>query len=204
LLTRVRRRLTYANVMATIAVFIALGGVGWAAATINSKDVIDNSLKSVDLKNGQGVTGADVAPDTFQAVGSEDVIPLLLQDDFAPEDCSWAKHGNGFAEPGVFRDQDGMVHLRGRVRSIEGTDNRCQLFARDSVISQSLPPGYRPAARMSYAVPTNNSFGFVDVTASGEVVSGNIFGRGFADSNVWLSLDGISFRCAPSGQNGCP
>ena len=62
----IRDRLTYANVMATFAVFIALGGVGWAAANINSKDdVKDNSLKSVDLKDGKGVKGADVAPDSL-------------------------------------------------------------------------------------------------------------------------------------------
>jgi len=60
LLARIRSRLTYANVVASLALFIALGGVAWAATTINSKDVVDNSLKSVDLKDGKGVKDADV------------------------------------------------------------------------------------------------------------------------------------------------
>ena len=37
-------RLTYANVMATLAVFIALGGAAYAADTVGSEDVIDESL----------------------------------------------------------------------------------------------------------------------------------------------------------------
>lgn len=57
---RLFSRLSYANVIATVALFVALGGVGYAAATINSRDVIDNSLKSVDLKDGKAVKGVDV------------------------------------------------------------------------------------------------------------------------------------------------
>ena len=60
MLAGIRSRLTYANVVASIALFVALGGVAWAAATINSKDVIDNSLKSVDLKDDKAVGTEDV------------------------------------------------------------------------------------------------------------------------------------------------
>ena len=42
---------------------IALGGTAWAAANIDSGDVADNSLKSVDLKDGKGVKDADVKAD---------------------------------------------------------------------------------------------------------------------------------------------
>jgi hypothetical protein len=43
-----RNRLTYANVMATVAVFLALGGGAWAALTLPK-----NSVKSRQIKNGQ-------------------------------------------------------------------------------------------------------------------------------------------------------
>ena len=36
-MTRMREHLTYANVMATIAVFIALGGTSYAAITITGR-----------------------------------------------------------------------------------------------------------------------------------------------------------------------
>lgn len=70
-LTRVRPKLSYANVTATLALVLALGG-GTAIAvdkvgknSVGSKQVKNNSLKSADLKNGKGVKGADVAADTL-------------------------------------------------------------------------------------------------------------------------------------------
>ncbi|MDQ3728837.1 MAG: hypothetical protein M3355_04550 [Actinomycetota bacterium] len=45
-------RLTYANVMATGAMFFALGGAGaYAAATITGDDVVDESLTGKDIRN---------------------------------------------------------------------------------------------------------------------------------------------------------
>ena len=83
---RLRSHLTYANVMVTLLAIGALtGGVAYAADTIGSSDVIDNSLQSVDLRNnnvrsadvqnagpnGGGLTSADLAegavgPNQFQ------------------------------------------------------------------------------------------------------------------------------------------
>ena len=45
-----RWRLSYANVMATAAVFIALGGSSYAALTVTGADVRDGSLSYRDLK----------------------------------------------------------------------------------------------------------------------------------------------------------
>jgi hypothetical protein len=66
LLAGIRSRLSYANVMATIAVFIALGGVTWAAATINGRDVINNSLTGKDIKDHSRV---DTCPDGSKRFG---------------------------------------------------------------------------------------------------------------------------------------
>jgi hypothetical protein len=58
---RLRRRLTFANVCSSIALFVALGtGGAYAANTIGSDDIIDESIQSVDIKNGQ-VQGPDLA-----------------------------------------------------------------------------------------------------------------------------------------------
>jgi hypothetical protein len=45
-----RRHMSYANVMATVAVFIALGGSSYAALTITGADVRNGSLSNRDLK----------------------------------------------------------------------------------------------------------------------------------------------------------
>src|SRR5215217_6129909 len=47
-----------ANVVAYLALFIALGGTSaYAANTIGSADIIDESIQSVDLKNGEVKNG---------------------------------------------------------------------------------------------------------------------------------------------------
>ena len=49
-LDKLRQRLTYANVMATIAVFIALGGSSYAAFTISGSDIKNRSIAGKKLK----------------------------------------------------------------------------------------------------------------------------------------------------------
>ncbi len=59
MLARFRARLTYANVVATLALFVALGGTGYAASQITSSDVKNRSLKGGDLKKNT-VTGTEI------------------------------------------------------------------------------------------------------------------------------------------------
>ena len=47
---RLRRHLSYANVMATVAVFLALGGVSYAATKINGKNIVKHSIGAGKLK----------------------------------------------------------------------------------------------------------------------------------------------------------
>lgn len=59
MLGRLRSRLSYANVVASLALFVALGGTGYAAITITGKNVKDSSLTGRDVKNSS-LTAADV------------------------------------------------------------------------------------------------------------------------------------------------
>lgn len=54
-----RRHLTFANVTSLLALFIALGGTSYAVATIGTKQIKNNSVRSVDVRNGQ-LTSRDV------------------------------------------------------------------------------------------------------------------------------------------------
>jgi len=90
---------------------------------------------------------------------------------------SWTNYDTTYNPAGYFKDSLGIVHLRGLVKN--GTNNTT-IF--------TLPVGYRPSNRELQAVQTNlNIIGRVDILADGQVtvVSG---------SNVWVSLDGITFR----------
>jgi hypothetical protein len=53
------RRLSYANVVATLALFVALGGSSYAAIKITGKNVKNGSLTGADVRNGS-LTGGDV------------------------------------------------------------------------------------------------------------------------------------------------
>ena len=67
--TRLRPRLTFANVVSVMALFIALGGLSYAAAQIGSKQIVNNSIRSKDIRNG-GVASRDIRTNT---VGSFDI-----------------------------------------------------------------------------------------------------------------------------------
>jgi hypothetical protein len=66
---RLRGKLTYANVMATVAVFIALGGGAYAATqlpknSVGTKQLRKNSVTPAKIKN-RAVTPAKVSPETL-------------------------------------------------------------------------------------------------------------------------------------------
>ena len=68
-----------------------------------------------------------------------------------------------------------------------------------------LPPGYGPEQVENQGTVSNGQIGYVKIISSGPVFSEGGGGSSFeTNAKQWLSLDGISFRCAPSGQNGCP
>jgi hypothetical protein len=45
------QRLSYANVMSTLAVFLALGGSSYAALNLRSRDIANNTVRSIDVRN---------------------------------------------------------------------------------------------------------------------------------------------------------
>jgi hypothetical protein len=56
---QVRHRLTYANVMSTLAIFIALGGSSYAALQINGRSIENRSIPAKKLKRNS-ITGREV------------------------------------------------------------------------------------------------------------------------------------------------
>ena len=69
-----RARLTYANVVATLALFVALGGSSYAALKVTGRDVKNNSLTGRDVKKDsltgrhvRSITTGDVTDGSLQA-----------------------------------------------------------------------------------------------------------------------------------------
>jgi hypothetical protein len=70
----VRQRITYANVVATLALFVAIGGSSYAALRVGSRDIVNNSVRGVDVRNNaigsrdlrnRGVRAHDVGRDAL-------------------------------------------------------------------------------------------------------------------------------------------
>jgi hypothetical protein len=65
MLPRLRAHLTYANVVATLALFLALGGASYAAIRVGSGSIINNSVRTQDLRNND-IRGKDIRNRTIQ------------------------------------------------------------------------------------------------------------------------------------------
>jgi hypothetical protein len=112
----------------------------------------------------------------------------------------WGNHGGPFANVGFYKDQLGIVHLKGVVGGLP------ERVAAESSIFR-LPPAYRPANRRVFPSVGDNdaggavSEGRVDVQPNGLVTLVRACSGASAPdpndcstSGGYIALDGISFR----------
>ena len=83
----VRSRLTYANVVATLALVVALaGGTAYAANTVFSSDIVNGEVRSADISDTSGARSVDVRDDTLPGGG-------LTPADLAPDSVGASEIG---------------------------------------------------------------------------------------------------------------
>ncbi len=163
-----------------VALFLVLGGGTAYAVTridansVQSKHIVDGQVKAKDLER------------------PEDINEVSLPEMRPPQDCGLPEPADDgyytfnpdfYGPVGYYRDSDGRVHLSGTIMRCGSTDN----------VAFTLPPGYRPAFEAQFDRDRP-----VFVGRGGQVSE---FHGGSATA---FSVSGISFRCAPSGLNGCP
>jgi len=214
-----RDRLSYANVMATVAVFIALGGTGYAMTklpknSVGAKQLKKNAVTSAKIRKETitaakikkgSLTGTQVNASTLGTVPTAQSANTASS--LAPSE-DWHEVGsageppflNGWknfadeAGPGLptvafYKDHEGIVRLRGTASA--GTTNK-PVF--------QLPPGYRPAAGTSlkpamYCVGATCPANLAPGTIFGSgvdpaiVLEGGVYGRGDI-----LGFDPVTFR----------
>lgn len=166
--------------VATLALFLVLGGASYAAFhlpknSVRSKNIVNHKVKPVDLAK----------PPPLQSAGLA-----------SANDCSsagpnqWISQNPAvFGEVGYYRDLDGQVHLT-------GVAQKCGAPAGGAVVFV-LPAGYRPQVIQSQ----------VAAVSGAKTTNVNLFDDGEVAVNVadkdGAFLSGISFRCAPAGKRGC-
>jgi hypothetical protein len=192
LIDAISDRLSYANVMATIAVFgLLAGGGAWAASKIGTADLKNGAVTAKKLRKGAvttkkirkgAVTQVKLAgPPALHRVGAPGEPPF----------ASGASNVNpgGPTEPAAFyKDLEGIVHLEGLIEA--GTDGF--LF--------NLPPGYRPRpgrARIFTAACDSNcpdTFTATIQMFGAGLVADHDGGLQTYTDGTQVSLDGITFR----------
>jgi hypothetical protein len=222
-MNRAHSKLTYANVVATLALFIAVGGASAFAASqlkknsVGTKQIKNSAVTAAKIKNG-AITGAKVANDTLTGTqinaSTLGTVPTAQTSNTAQTASSlaapeaWHEVGTtgqppflntwenvkialgGLPEPVAFyKDQEGVVHLRGEAVNGAG-----------STVIFELPPGYRPANHHFIRVPVAcGGVGCPNLVSSLPIVGPNVLpgedGAIIAPVEATtVYLDGVTFR----------
>ncbi len=215
MLGRLAGHLTYSNVMATIAVFIAMGGGAYALTlpknsvganqikknavgsseikrgAVHSADVANGSLLSGDFKAGQLPAG----PQGPQGPKGDTGAPPPVEGYHTPTFENGFKNYDELADGDAddvpvrfYKDPFGVVHLSGAVERASAPADFTTIF--------TLPVGYRPDAQyVSFPVATEGhndtveQYGIAQIDDDGRVV--------YIGGNVgFFALDGITFKAA--------
>lgn len=93
----------------------------------------------------------------------------------------WQSFGGEYTKPGYYKDANGIVHIKGLVRSGQLSKT---IF--------TLPKDYRPKERYLFTVGCSSGSGMniktgrCDIIPTGDIIP-------IDGSNNWFSLDGLSF-----------
>ena len=205
------RRPSPALVIALIALFVSLGGVGYAAISVGTREIRNNAIRTQDVRNNElrgrdvrnsSLTGADVALNSITGAdvreSTLDFGTALFNGRPVNEPVRFLGAGGhpfgagfrgatpsecaGCLAPGFWRDGIGVVHLQG---AVQGPDGGVML---------TLPDGYRPSGNARFTVLSSSSgsdsTGVLTITPGGAVVLTN------GDFDGVTSLDGVTFRAA--------
>ncbi len=201
-----RPKLTYANVVATLALFVAVGGASAFAASqlgknsVGPKQLKKNAVTTAKIKK-EAVTAAKVRKGTLTGTqinsSTLGTVPTAqtaqTATTLAPPEA-WHEVGApgepafqfGWKnEPSAqtvafYKDQGGVVHLRGV--ATDGVELE-PIFA--------LPPGYRPGKNISIAAPGEGT-GATQLLFNGPESSAP--GTMYPYVGHRVSLDGVTFR----------
>jgi hypothetical protein len=168
-------RLNYANVMATVAVFLALGGGAVAAVKLGKNAVKTKSIANGAVKTKKLANNAVKESKIANGAVTDAKVPDLAYQNASGFTNGWGAAA-GVPAPQFAKDVQGVVHLRGNTAG--GTDNQAMF---------TLPAGFRPSGLVSTATTS----GFSTECTIGVEPNGEVTPTGC--NNLFVSLDTITF-----------
>lgn len=201
----VKRLKDWSGVLALFCVLA--GGTSYAANTIGSADVINESLLSQDIKNNT-LTGDDVLEASLAQGTTWRLVGAAGQPAFGDHPtCRWENYDSVHSSTAFTRDAAGFVHLKGTLDPVDvGSSGACNAVSDLNRSVFVLPPGYRPQRREQMPVVGGHPdlSVYIDGPKLTGAPAGSVTIAGDLDGPEYVSIDGTSFRCAPAGVNGCP
>lgn len=218
MLTRFRSSLTYSNVMATVAVFVALGGSSYAVATgsIDSREIKNNTVRGKDIRNNDVTTrdlrnnsarGADVRDDSLTG---DDVLESSLgavpsaSNAEALEGKRAAEFASSSSEPYHEVGTVGQPDFQNSWANISGFSSAA--FYKDPLgvvhlkgfitgptsgtVAFTLPPGYRPPQKLVLPAAGNGPEAALAILDTNGELTPACEGAG----SCLVSIDGVTFR----------
>jgi hypothetical protein len=211
---KLRKHLTYSNVISTICLFLLLGGATAIAAgglgknTVGSKQLKKNAVTAAKIKKNavttakigkDAVTGAKVNESTLGTVPSANLANSLSPLEAvhlvgAPGEPPFegGSHNVGSSGPlglnsvGFYKDHEGIVHLQGIAETGKATvSGVASVF--------TLPPGYRPASGKVEIFEMVNEGGAI-IAGSNVFFEGDLSGKILGGEENLVVLDGITYR----------
>jgi hypothetical protein len=131
---KLRSHASFSNVVALMALFVALGGTSYAATRIGSKQIKNNSVRSVDIKNrtikskdlARGVIGATLQSTAAQASRDAGPTGVGASQNYTPVATL------GGLEPGAY-----VLFAKINQSSNNRTEGRCRIQAEGDVDDSS-------------------------------------------------------------------
>ena len=206
---KIRTRLTFANVVSCLALFIALGGASYAAIklpknSVGTKQLRKNAVTKAKIKKNavtgakikaNAVTGAKVKESSLGPVPSADhatsadsaTTASELATPEAPHVVGASgepAYENGFHESNVpltfYKDHACIVHLEGKTAGVTGK------------VAFSLPPAFRPTqAALAPVAVGGPEAGNVQISATNGGVEPFATGEGEKNFGIY-----VTFRAA--------
>ncbi|MGN6217470.1 MAG: hypothetical protein ACTHN7_11030 [Solirubrobacterales bacterium] len=210
---QLRKRLTFANVMSVIAVFVALGATAFAATqlpknSVGTKQLKKNAVTAAKIKKNavttskikkDAVTGTQVNEATLGTVPSASVANSLSPVEAthivgAPGEPGFENGAHNIPETGLipllpvgfYKDHEGIVHLQGVAEVGKSAGGVPTVF--------TLPPGFRPtpghAAIFEQLTEATAIIFGGSTNISGFELSGKVLGN---EENP-IVLEGITYK----------